>query len=165
MKLASLLCMVAVTAVWSGHAAALYKCTTAQGVVYQDRPCKEGAEEGLQLTHSSMLGGDRSATDQAVAAKADAGGKDEKIVLAKAAAKKSEAADRYPAVEAKKTDAATKYPAGGDAAPTAEVVRRTDPLGTRYYAAFGAPGAAVPENITCQTAGGEKWQFVLQGGK
>ena len=42
--------MIALTGAFAGNAEAIYKCTTPKGVIYQDRPCREGAESDLQLT-------------------------------------------------------------------------------------------------------------------
>ena len=49
MKTTSLLCAMAVAAAFAGPANAIYKCTTAKGVVYQDRPCREGNETDVQI--------------------------------------------------------------------------------------------------------------------
>ena len=47
------LAMIAAAAI-AGNAEAIYKCTTAKGVVYQDRPCKEGAETDVGLVMNTM---------------------------------------------------------------------------------------------------------------
>ena len=49
MKNTTLLCAVAVAALFAGNAEAIYKCTTPKGVVYQDRPCKEGTESDVTI--------------------------------------------------------------------------------------------------------------------
>ena len=36
-------------ALFTGNAEAIYKCTTPKGVVYQDRPCKEGTESDVTI--------------------------------------------------------------------------------------------------------------------
>ena len=37
------------SAAFAGPAEAIYKCTTAKGVVYQDRPCREGTETDVRI--------------------------------------------------------------------------------------------------------------------
>src|SRR5215471_4927424 len=54
LKNTTLLCAVAVAALFAGHAQAIYKCTTPKGVVYQDRPCKEGAESGVTIVNNMV---------------------------------------------------------------------------------------------------------------
>ena len=45
----SLLCAMAAVAAFAGPADAIYKCTTAKGVVYQDRPCRDGTETDVRI--------------------------------------------------------------------------------------------------------------------
>ena len=54
MKTATSFCLLAVAAMLSGHAHALYKCTTKEGVVYQDRPCATGTETVVQFVTTSL---------------------------------------------------------------------------------------------------------------
>ena len=49
MKKASVLCLVLMAGAFAGPAEAIYKCTTAKGVVYQDRPCREGTETDVRI--------------------------------------------------------------------------------------------------------------------
>jgi len=49
LKNTSFLCVMVVAAAFAGHAEAIYKCTTAKGVIYQDRPCREGTETDIQI--------------------------------------------------------------------------------------------------------------------
>jgi prepilin-type N-terminal cleavage/methylation domain-containing protein len=45
------LCVLAMTAVLSSPANALYKCATKEGVVYQDRPCLTGTETVVTIVN------------------------------------------------------------------------------------------------------------------
>ena len=49
MKNLSLVCAMAAVAAFAGPAHAVFKCTTAKGVVYQDRPCREGTESDVRI--------------------------------------------------------------------------------------------------------------------
>ena len=49
LKNAPWLCMIALAGAFAGHAEAIYKCTTPKGVIYQDRPCREGTETDVQI--------------------------------------------------------------------------------------------------------------------
>ena len=42
MKATTVLCLTIAAAAFTGPASAVFKCTTAKGTVYQDRPCREG---------------------------------------------------------------------------------------------------------------------------
>ncbi len=49
MRHTTLFCVMVAAAAIAGNAEAIYKCTTAKGVVYQDRPCRDGAETDVQI--------------------------------------------------------------------------------------------------------------------
>jgi len=49
MKRTKLILVMAIAAAFAGNAEAVYKCTTAKGVVYQDRPCVEGAQSDVNI--------------------------------------------------------------------------------------------------------------------
>src|SRR4030095_3508648 len=50
MKATTVLFVALAAAAFAGPASAVFKCTTAKGVVYQDRPCLEGSETDVRLT-------------------------------------------------------------------------------------------------------------------
>jgi len=160
MKTVSLLGVTLLAAVCAGNAHALFKCTTARGIVYQDRPCAEGTEEDIQIVNSSMPeSAPGYAQDQVVVTKSDRGRKEPPVMVAKAG-RKADAA-KYAGADTGRRDTGAL---GEEGSPTYDPTR--NPAGTRYYAAFGsAEGGSPPQNITCQTPTGEKWQFFLQGGK
>src|SRR5512144_78833 len=49
MKRTKLIPVMAIAAAFAGNAEAVYKCTTAKGVVYQDRACVEGAQTDVNI--------------------------------------------------------------------------------------------------------------------
>ena len=50
MRATTVLFVALATAAFAGPANAIFKCTTAKGVVYQDRPCREGNENDVRIT-------------------------------------------------------------------------------------------------------------------
>ena len=49
MKATTALCLAIALAAVAGPANAIFKCTTAKGVVYQDRPCRDGNEADINI--------------------------------------------------------------------------------------------------------------------
>jgi len=110
MRTASVLLLAAVATFGSGQALALYKCTTAKGVVYQDRPCREGAEEDLQLYNSTMVEPDQKyGQDPLVANRTDAR-RDGRTLLAKAGTKAD--TTKYAGTDTRRRDAGALDPTG-----------------------------------------------------
>ena len=70
MKTTTALCLALAATAFAGPANAIFKCTTAKGVVYQDRPCREGNETDVTIVVPTGEGAPRvSATaDEAATA-------------------------------------------------------------------------------------------------
>ncbi len=49
MKATTALCLAIAVAAFAGPANAIFKCSTAKGVVYQDRPCRDGNESDINI--------------------------------------------------------------------------------------------------------------------
>jgi len=178
MKTASLLCAVAVAAAFAGPANAIYKCTTAKGIVYQDRPCREGSETDVQIVIPTGEVAPRSVTapDEGPAAngarvETPFGGPKPGRTSTDAPASVTKPADRKSGDAVAK--AANRSP-GKDAAAsaenavaplTAEQARKTDPS-AKYYATDGfGTGNETPAQMNCESPTGEKRVFYLSNGK
>jgi hypothetical protein len=167
------LAMVAAAAI-SGNAEAIYKCTTPKGVVYQDRPCKEGAESDVGIVMNTMeLAKSGSAQDDAT--QSNPARQDTRA----GAAKQARPADDSPsAARSNDSRSNTASASAADAAPkrnlrvvesalpmTADEARRSEPTAKYYTTDAAAPGAEVPESMTCESPTGEKRRFILSNGK
>ncbi len=177
MKTASLLCAVAVAAAFAGPANAIYKCTTAKGVVYQDRPCRDGSETDVQIViptgevapgvpATSVEGtpANGAPVDSRAAPRPGRTVADDPVNLAKPADRKSSDAAPGATDGSRKREARTG--AQNPVVPlTAEQARKTDPT-AKYYAtdSFG-PGGETPAQMNCESPTGEKRIFYLSNGK
>jgi len=178
MKTAALLCAVAVAAAFAGPADAIYKCTTAKGVVYQDRPCREGNETDVQIVIPTGEVAPRSLAtpDDGTAAngprvesrfgapKPGRTNADDPVTVAKPADRKSGDAASSAADSSRKKEARTS--AENAVVPlTAEQARKTEPS-AKYYATDGfGTGGETPAQMNCESPTGEKRVFYLTNGK
>jgi hypothetical protein len=173
MKTVSLLCAMAAAAAFAGPADAIYKCTTARGVVYQDRPCREGSETDVrlviptgELAPKTVSTPDGEAQAGAPRIESHFGARTPDRAPADAPATLTRPADKASgeAVGARKS--AAQPAAQNSPAPlTADEARRTDPT-AKYYAteAFG-PDGETPAQMNCESPSGEKRVFYLSNGK
>lgn len=188
MKPTTLLGAMILAATFAGPANAIYKCTTAKGVVYQDRPCREGNETDVmiviptgeiapknQIAQDSELQsnpgrgegrfggakGGRTPSDVAVSVGKPA---DRQATDAAARGRTNDATARTSnAAQAK--DAARAADNSG-APSTAEQARNAEPS-AKYYTTdgFSAGSDTTPAHMTCESASGEKRIFYLSNGK
>ena len=178
MKTASLFCAVAVAAAFAGPANAIYKCTTAKGVVYQDRPCRDGTETDVPIVIPTGEVAPRvpaTSVDGTSANVAPVDGRtiapgpgrtiaDDPVSSATSTDRKSSDAALGRTDDSRKKGARTG--AENPAVPlTAEQARKTDPT-AKYYAtdSFG-PGGETPAQMNCESPTGEKRIFYLSNGK
>jgi len=164
---------MAAAAAFAGNAEAVYKCTTAKGVVYQDRPCREGAESGVPIVMNTVElakpGPNSDDSTQSNAGRQDgrsAGSKDGRSADDSAAVAKS--GDNRGASASSANGAETKR--NGRVVESvlpmsAEEARRTEPTAKYYTTDAAAPGAEAPESMTCESPSGEKRRFILSNGK
>lgn len=178
MKTLPLFCVVAAAAAFAGPADAIFKCTTSKGVVYQDRPCREGSETDVQIVvptgqiaprgqaaaDEGTLANGARADNRANAPGASRTARDDRASIAKPADPKTAGAGVSGTDNARKTDSRTN--AESNVAPlTAEQARKSDPT-AKYFAtdAFG-PGGETPAQMNCESPTGEKRTFYLSNGK
>lgn len=168
MKRATLLPVMLLAAAFAGNAEAVFKCTTSKGVVYQDRPCREGTETDVQIvvptgelapkaatTPQEMVPGTAPRTDaQAPAPRTARTPSADPQAGASAATGPS---DRASGKESRP---------GAESTPmTAEQARKTDPSAKYYTTDAFSAGGDTPEHMTCESPSGEKRRFLLTGGK
>ena len=173
----TLLCAVAVAAAFAGPANAIYKCTTAKGVVYQDRPCREGNETDVTIVVPTGEVAPRASatTDEAASAngpRADerAGAREARRTRPTTRLPRRSRRTGNPAMRrrtAPTAHAGRNAPTGAEKTVplTAEQARKTDPT-AKYFAteAFGT-GAETPTQMNCESPTGEKRVFYLSNGK
>lgn len=177
MKNVSLICAMAVVAAFAAPAHAIFKCTTAKGVVYQDRPGREGTETDVRITvptgevapTPSLSEDDGQANAPRVdgrfgGPKPGRTGAGDPVSVAKPVARKSDDSSSNVTDGARKKEARTT--AESAVAPlTADQARKTDPT-AKYFAteAFGT-GNETPTQMNCESPTGEKRVFYLSNGK
>ena len=178
MKNLSLICAMAAVAAFAGPAHAIFKCTTAKGVVYQDRPCREGTESDVRIVVPTGEIAPRSlaTSDQgtpAIGARNDnlanaptpgRTNADDAIAVAKAADRKS--GDVAPNTTDGSRQKEARTTTENAVAPlTADQARKTDPT-AKYYATDGfGTGNETPTQMNCESPSGEKRVFYLSNGK
>ena len=178
MKNAPLLCLMVMAGAFAGPADAIFKCTTAKGVVYQDRPCREGIETDVQIVISTG-----EMAPKVPAAQDDNGPVNGARGEGRFGAQKAERAmgDDSASVT-KPTDKKSSSDAGANAGDdarrkaarssadarvpmTAEQAQKTEPTAKYYTTDGSAANIDTPEQMTCESPSGEKRRFILANGK
>jgi hypothetical protein len=178
LKTASMLCLMIITAALAGPAEAIFKCTTPKGVVYQDRPCREGNETDVQIVvptgevarrqvaspdEATQPGGAPPASRSAPLKPGRTSADDPNSVSKPVEKRPNEASAISGDSSRKKDSRASTDNSGGPTIP--EPARNTDPS-ARYYATEGfGTGTDTPGRLTCESATGEKRVFYLSNGK
>jgi len=175
MNATTVLFVAIAAAAFAGPANAIFKCTTAKGVVYQDRPCRDGTETDVRITvPTGEVMPKGTATDDASTANPPR--TEERTQSVKSV--------RYlggsPATAAKRAGPQKIEADASDAdgrrkdAPVAlerttpmtpDQARKTEPS-AKYYSpeAFSA-GNQTPVTMNCESSSGEKRMFYLSDGK
>ena len=173
LKNTTLLCAVAVAALFAGNAEAIYKCTTPKGVVYQDRPCKDGAESDVTIVINTGEAAPKPgyAQDEA-AAQSNVGRQEGRFGAPKQARAPDDSAPvARPAPSPAIASGAEQASKGSlrvveSVLPlSAEEARKTEPTAKYYTTDAAAPGAETPQSMTCESPTGEKRRFILSNGK
>ena len=176
MKTTTALCLALAVAAFAGPANAIFKCTTAKGVVYQDRPCREGNEADINIVIPTGELAPRASGAQDDGAMANNPRSDDRANAPRGTRNSGEppATATRPA-ERRGSDATAN---GSEtslrniptvvekvAPVTADQARKTD-ASAKYYATegFGA-GADTPAQMNCESPSGEKRVFYLSNGK
>jgi hypothetical protein len=173
MKATTALCLAIAAGAFAGPANAIFKCTTAKGVIYQDRPCREGNETGVMIVvPTGELAPRASTPDEAATANPRP---DDRANAPKAQRSSGDGATASKPADRRVGDAATNSAEVAQrTAPTVmekvvpftqEQARKTDPS-AKYYAteSFGS-GAETPSQMNCESPSGEKRTFYLTNGK
>jgi hypothetical protein len=167
-KLSALL--VLALGIFAGNAEAIYKCTTSKGVIYQDRPCKEGTETDVtivvptgELAPKAVAVQDETAQANAPRSGDPRSGNARPGRSADSPVSVTKPADPRTAVEGAADDS-RKRSADNAALMTAEQARKADATAKYYTTDTVATGAETPEHMTCESPSGEKRRFVLTNG-
>jgi len=174
MKPTTALCLAIAAAAFAGPANAIFKCTTAKGVVYQDRPCRDGNETDLQLVIPTGEIAPRGAADEnSTANPSQPSRTDDRTAqrtprnVGEAPATASKSAERRSGDSAASgADTPRRNPsATAEPTMTADQARKTDPS-AKYFAteAFGT-GSETPTQMNCESPSGERRTFYLTNGK
>ena len=177
MKSTTILCLAIAATAFAGPANAIFKCTTAKGVVYQDRPCRDGNEnrrhdrdpdrrdgtagfrrDGRQRSAEHSRADDRAAPARA---QRNAGDRSEPTARLRGTKKRGAHHDAADATQKRGVPMVMEK----TAPMTADEARKTDPS-AKYYATdgFGA-GSDTPSQMNCESPTGEKRVFYLSNGK
>ena len=172
----TLLCAIAATALFAANAEAIYKCTTPKGVVYQDRPCKDGSESDVPIVNNTVdLGAKSAAQDDP--GPANTTRLEGKLGAAKTSRTSDDQASMTKAGDSRATNAGATSNADATARSnglrtmesllpmSADEARRTEPSAKYYTTDGAAPGADTPAEMTCESPNGEKRRFILSNGK
>jgi hypothetical protein len=177
MKNASLLCLVVMAGAFAGNAEAIYKCTTAKGVVYQDRPCREGTESDVQIVVPTGELAPKSLAAQDDGSQANLARSDNRFAAPRQDLKGDESAsaaksgDKRAALDAAATAANDSRKRNArtiadNAVPMSpEQARQIEATAKYLTTDAAAPGADTPAHMTCESPTGEKRRFVLTDGK
>lgn len=175
MRHTTLFCVLVAAAAFAGNAEAIYKCTTAKGVVYQDRPCREGAESDVRIVIPTGGVAPKGSETEDDEARANA----PRVESRFGAPRSSRPATETPVTVTKPTDrkpgvAATDEARKKDARPAAdsastpmtpEQARRTEPTAKYYTTDASSSDVETPQQMTCESPSGEKRLFILANGK
>ena len=185
MKATTLLGVMLAAVAVAAPAHAVFKCTTANGVLYQDLPCKEGDETKVriviptgELAPKTLSGSgsqdNLSRRENGTAARKTSGtANEESATLNRGPGKSANAvagSRGYESAvgagsEGRSRDGKNAAVGSADNASAAEQARNSEPS-AKYYATerFGN-GSETPSHMTCETANGEKRVFYLSNGK
>ena len=174
MKATTLLCVAVAAAAFAGPASAVFKCTTAKGVIYQDRPCREGNETDVRITIPTGELAPKStpaADDGNSAGNSGSEDRTQSVKLVRHSGDGPTTGTKSPKTDAgaSESDGRRKNitPASIErtSSITADQARKTEPT-AKYYAneSFGT-GGETPMQMNCESPSGEKRMFYLSNGK
>jgi hypothetical protein len=176
MKCTTILFLALAAAAFAGPANAIFKCTTPKGVVYQDRPCRDGNESDVTIviptgemapraagtTDDSASPNNSRADDKATPARTQRNSGDRSEPATKPVERKN--ADST-ASNSDTTQRRSPPPVEKTVPISTDEARKTDPS-AKYYATEGfGTGADTPSQMNCESPTGEKRVFYLSNGK
>jgi hypothetical protein len=162
-------------AAFAGPANAVYKCTTVKGVVYQDRPCREGNETDVRLTvpTGEVAPKGTAAADDAVSpSPRRAEDRTQPVTAIRYSANAAASAGRRAEqkneagagdTEGRRRDAPVTVER--TAPISAEQARKTDPSAKYFATESFSSGNETPMQMNCESPTGEKRMFYLSDGK
>jgi hypothetical protein len=176
LKNTMLLCALAVTAAFAGQAEAVYKCTTSKGVIYQDRPCKEGTESDVTIVIPTGEMAPKAGSAQDDPTPANVVRQESRFGASKQGRTGDDSASATRPADNRNTTSGISSAADDARNRSSRVVesqlpmsadeaRKTEPTAKYYTTDAAAPGAEAPEHMTCESPTGEKRRFILSNGK
>ena len=175
MKATTVLCVAIAATAFAGPASAVFKCTTAKGVVYQDRPCREGNESDVRITVPTGELAPRAtpATDDASApnqVRADDRTQTVKLLRQSGDGATGAAKSAAPKTAAGASDADGRRKDASAALErttpmTADEARKTEPSAKYYSTESFSAGTQTPMQMNCESPSGERRTFYLSDGK
>ena len=175
MNTTTVLCLAVAAAAFAGPANAIFKCATAKGVVYQDRPCREGNETDVRITIPTGELAPKSTATAEEGAAANNPRAEERTQSVKPVRYFGDGPTTTKQLE-RKNEATTNGDDGSrrkdaptslerTAPMTSDQARKTDPS-AKYYATDGfGTGNETPAQMNCESPSGEKRVFYLSNGK
>ena len=176
MKATTALCVAIAMTALAGPAHAVFKCTTPKGVVYQDRPCREGNETDVRITvptgqvapngaiapdDTGSASGARSEDRTQSVKPVRSSGDGPTSVARRSTEQKPEAGASDSSGRSKETpvtlDRTTPM--------TAEQAKKTDPSAKYYSTESFSAGNQTPMQMNCESPSGERRTFYLSDGK
>ena len=174
MKATTVLFVAVAAAAFAGPANAVFKCTTAKGVVYQDRPCREGTETDVRITIPTgevMPKGTTAADD---AGSTNPAPSEDRTQSVKPVRYFGDGPDSAAKRAQHKEGGASDTGGRRKDAPvtldrttplTADQARRTEPSAKYYSNESFSTGNQTPVTMNCESPSGEKRMFYLSDGK
>lgn len=162
-------------AVFAGPANAVFKCTTAKGVVYQDRPCREGNETDVRITVPTGEVMPKGTTGADEAASPNSPRSEDRTQSVKpvryfgdgptSAAKRAEQmkSEADASADGRRKDAPVTL--DRTTPMTSDQARKTDPSAKYYSTESFSAGSETPMQMNCESPTGEKRMFYLSNGK
>ena len=177
MKATTALCVAIAATAFAGPASAVFKCTTAKGVVYQDRPCREGTETDVRITVPTgqvAPSGTTGADEAGLANGSTPEGRTQSVKpvryfgdgptsAAKRAAEQQKADTGASDADGRRRDNPATLER--NAPLNAEQARKTDPSAKYYSNESFSAGSQTPVQMNCESPSGEKRMFYLSDGK
>ena len=165
MKSTTVLCLAIAAAAFAGPANAIFKCTTAKGVVYQDRPCREGNEADVRIVVPTGELAPKAAPANAPRAEEQTRSVKPVRYSGDGPGKVAMPGERQASDDGSSRQAKPASTAERTVPMTADQASKTD-ASAKYYAteAFGT-GDGTPTQMNCESPSGEKRVFYLSNGK
>jgi len=170
LKNTTLLCAVAVAALFAGNAEAIYKCKTPKGVVYQDRPCKEGTESDVTIVIPTGELAPKAGAAQDDPAQANVVRPDKAFGAPTQGRVADDSGSATKPADSRSSSGAAEQARRNVGVVesllpmTADEARKTEPSAKYYTTDAASPGAETPTSMTCESPTGEKRRFILTNG-